>query len=111
MRPRYPRRAVTRARPAMNPPPWVSIRRGPGPGPRRMDTHGGGFMAGRALVTARLGYRGRILCEHFLAAGFQVTAVDNLMYGYGQQGLYHLCANPAFDFIRGDVRDENLIKS
>jgi nucleoside-diphosphate-sugar epimerase len=68
-------------------------------------------MAERVLVTGGLGYLGSILCEHLLAAGFHVTAVDNLMYGYGQQGLYHLCANPAFDFVRGDVRDEHLMKS
>ena len=62
-------------------------------------------MAERVLVTGGLGYLGSILCEHLLAAGYNVTALDNLLYGTGQQGLYHLCANPAFAFIRGDVRD------
>ena len=52
-------------------------------------------MAGRVLVTGGLGYLGSVLCEHLLNAGFSVTALDNLMYGTGQQGLYHLCANPA----------------
>jgi nucleoside-diphosphate-sugar epimerase len=32
------------------------------------------------------------------------------MYGVGQQGLFHLCANPAFDFVKGDVRDETLMR-
>ena len=50
----------------------------------------------RVLVTGGLGYLGSVACEHLLAAGYQVTALDNLMYGNGQ-GLYHLCANPAFD--------------
>src|SRR6516165_9847899 len=68
-------------------------------------------MAQRVLVTGGLGYLGSILCEHLLGAGFEVTALDNLMYGTGQQGLYHLCANPAFDFLKGDVRDEGLMKS
>src|SRR6516225_9354167 len=68
-------------------------------------------MAQRVLVTGGLGYLGSIVCEHFLQAGFQVTALDNLMYGTGQQGLYHLCANPAFDFINGDVRDEAVMKN
>jgi nucleoside-diphosphate-sugar epimerase len=67
-------------------------------------------MAERVLVTGGLGYLGSIICEHLLAAGFEVTALDNLMYGTGQQGLYHLCASPAFDFLKGDVRDEALMK-
>ena len=67
-------------------------------------------MAERILVTGGLGYLGSILCEHLLDAGYAVTALDNLMYGAGQQGLYHLCANPAFDFMKGDVRDEAAMK-
>jgi nucleoside-diphosphate-sugar epimerase len=63
------------------------------------------------LVTGGLGYLGSILCEHLLAAGHAVTALDNLMYGTGQQGLYHLCASPLFDFIKGDVRDEAVMRS
>ncbi len=42
----------------------------------------------RVLVTGGLGYLGSILCEHLLAAGHRVQAVDNLMYGVGQQGLF-----------------------
>src|SRR6516225_9365747 len=67
-------------------------------------------MAERVLVTGGLGYLGSILCEHLLAAGYHVTALDNLLYGTGQQGLYHLCANPAFTFICGDVRDAESMK-
>jgi nucleoside-diphosphate-sugar epimerase len=29
---------------------------------------------------------------------------------YGQNSLFHLCANPAFNFVFGDVRDENLMR-
>jgi nucleoside-diphosphate-sugar epimerase len=68
-------------------------------------------MAERILVTGGLGYLGSILCEHLLDAGYAVTALDNLMYGAGQQGLFHLCANPAFDFVKGDVRDEATMRS
>ncbi len=68
-------------------------------------------MAERVLVTGGLGYLGSILCEHLLRAGFAATALDNLTYGTGQQGLFHLCANPAFDFLKGDVRDERLMRS
>lgn len=67
-------------------------------------------MPQRVLVTGGLGYLGSIACEHLLAAGYRVTALDNLMYGAGQ-GLYHLCANPAFDFIKGDVRDEATMRA
>ena len=68
-------------------------------------------MSERILVTGGLGYLGSILCEHLLDAGYRVTALDNLMYGTGQQGLYHLCANPDFDFIKGDVRDEDTMRA
>jgi nucleoside-diphosphate-sugar epimerase len=68
-------------------------------------------MAEHVLVTGGLGYIGSIVCEHLLTAGFQVTALDNVMYGTGQQGLYHLCAHPAFDFIKGDVRDADVMRA
>ncbi len=64
----------------------------------------------RVLVTGGLGYLGSILCEHLLDAGHRVRAVDNLMYGVGQQGLFHLCAHSGFDFVKGDVRDEGLMR-
>ena len=67
-------------------------------------------MAERVLVTGGLGYLGSIVCEHLLAAGHTVTALDNLMYGVGQQGVYHLCADKRFDFVRGDVRDEEVMR-
>jgi nucleoside-diphosphate-sugar epimerase len=68
-------------------------------------------MTERVLVTGGLGYLGSIVCEHLLRAGFEVTALDNLMYGTGQQGLFHLCACRGFDFIKGDVRDEAVMRS
>lgn len=68
------------------------------------------MIAQRVLVTGGLGYLGSIACEHLLAAGYAVTALDNLMYGAGQ-GLYHLCANPAFEFTKGDVRDESTMRT
>jgi nucleoside-diphosphate-sugar epimerase len=60
------------------------------------------------LVTGGAGYVGSILCERLLAAGHRVTAVDSLIFG--EQNLFHLCANPAFEFIRGDARDEALLR-
>ena len=60
------------------------------------------------LVTGGAGYLGSILCEHLLTAGYRVTTVDSV--AYGQHSLFHLCANPDFDFVRGDARDERLMK-
>jgi nucleoside-diphosphate-sugar epimerase len=68
-------------------------------------------MSHRVLVTGGLGYIGSVLCERLLAAGHRVTALDNLSFGTGQQGLFHLCADPKFDFVQGDVRDEACMRS
>jgi len=62
----------------------------------------------RVLVTGGAGYLGSVLCEHLLGAGHQVTVVDSLLYR--QRTLLHLCANPALEFVRGDVRDESLMR-
>jgi hypothetical protein len=61
----------------------------------------------RVLITGGAGYLGSILSERLLNGPYDVTVVDNLMYG--QHGLFHLCAHPRFDFVNGDVRDEKLI--
>ena len=61
----------------------------------------------KILVSGAAGYLGSILCEHLLAAGHSVLAVDNL--SHGQDGPLHLCAHPSFEFVRGDCRDEVLM--
>ncbi len=66
-------------------------------------------MSKRVFVTGAAGYIGSVLCERLLAAGFHVTALDNLMYG--QQSLFHICHHPQFEFIHGDCRDEQTLKS
>lgn len=58
------------------------------------------------LVTGAAGYVGSILCEHLLDAGFKVRALDRM---YFEPSLFHLCANPDFDFVLGDARDEKLV--
>jgi nucleoside-diphosphate-sugar epimerase len=65
-------------------------------------------MSKHIVVTGAAGYLGSVLCEHLLAGGYQVTALDNLMYG--QSSLFHFCANPKFDFVFGDSRNENLMR-
>ena len=61
----------------------------------------------KVLVTGGAGYIGSILSEHLLDAGYDVIAVDNLCYG--QLGPFHLAANPRYDFIFGDVRDQRIM--
>jgi nucleoside-diphosphate-sugar epimerase len=62
----------------------------------------------RVLLTGGAGYLGSIMSEHFLHAGYQVTVLDNLMFG--QHSLFHLAADKNFEFIRGDARDEDLMR-
>lgn len=62
----------------------------------------------RILVSGGAGYLGSVLCEHLLQAGYSVTVLDNL--SYTQHTLFHLCANPNFDFVLGDARNEALLK-
>src|SRR5262249_35560530 len=79
-------------------------RTGPLQGPAKQRS---AHMPQRILVTGGAGYLGSIVCEHLLGAGHHVTVVDNLMYG--QEPLFHLCAHPSFDFVRGDARDERVM--
>ncbi len=65
-------------------------------------------MAANVLITGGAGYLGSILCEHLLDAGHRVTVLDRLYHG--QAPLFHLCENPALDFVPGDVRDEDLVR-
>tara|TARA_R110002167_G_scaffold197612_5_gene400638 strand:- start:875 stop:1795 length:921 start_codon:yes stop_codon:yes gene_type:complete len=60
-------------------------------------------------VTGGAGYLGSILVPELLALGHKVTVVDNFMFG--QSSLNTSCVNPNFDVVRGDARDEKLIKS
>lgn len=62
----------------------------------------------RILVTGGAGYIGCILVPELLKAGYAVTVLDSLMYG--QAALLDCCANPDFDFIKGDVLDAPLVE-
>jgi nucleoside-diphosphate-sugar epimerase len=64
-------------------------------------------MATHVLVTGGAGYLGSVLCEHLLTANYRVTVLDSLIYG--QHSLFHLCANPNFQFVYGDARDGALV--
>jgi nucleoside-diphosphate-sugar epimerase len=60
------------------------------------------------LVTGGAGYLGSILCEHLLDAGHRVTVLDSFMFA--QSPLFHLCANPRLEIVRGDARDEATVR-
>jgi nucleoside-diphosphate-sugar epimerase len=60
------------------------------------------------LVTGGAGYLGSILVPELLAAGHRVTVLDNFMYE--QNSLAQLCANPNFDVVNGDARQERTLK-
>lgn len=64
-------------------------------------------MSLKILVTGGAGYLGSVLCEHLLRQGYTVVVLDTLQYG--QHPLFHLCANPEFDFVLGDARDERVM--
>ena len=62
----------------------------------------------KILVTGGAGYLGSIMVPHLLSLGHHVTVLDNFMYR--QSSLAECCANPAFQVVRGDCRDEDLMK-
>lgn len=59
------------------------------------------------LITGGAGYLGSIICEQLLNKGYQVTVLDNLLYK--QKSLFHLMANPNFEFIFGDARNKDTM--
>jgi len=64
-------------------------------------------MSYRILVTGGAGYLGSTLVPELLAAGHQVTVLDNFMYK--QASLNHVCHNPKFSVVKGDVRIESTL--
>jgi nucleoside-diphosphate-sugar epimerase len=61
----------------------------------------------KILVTGGAGYVGSTLVGELLAAGHQVTALDNFMFH--QNSLGHVCRYPGFQIVRGDVRSEKVM--
>ena len=63
----------------------------------------------KILVTGGSGYIGSILVPDLLNDGYEVTVLDNFMYG--QLSLASSCQYKDFNLINGDVRDEGLMKN
>lgn len=60
------------------------------------------------LVTGGAGYIGSIMVPMLLEAGHEVIALDNFMYR--QNSLLDCCHYPNLTVVRGDARDDKLIK-
>lgn len=63
----------------------------------------------KILVTGGAGYVGSTLVPLLLAEGHLVTVVDSLLHG--GESLLGVWANPAFEFVRGDVRDHGQVRA
>ncbi|HXC97935.1 MAG TPA: NAD(P)-dependent oxidoreductase [Verrucomicrobiae bacterium] len=60
------------------------------------------------LITGGAGYIGSVLTPTLLALGHEVTVLDN--FYFGQNSLMDACHYDKFQVVRGDTRDEALVK-
>jgi nucleoside-diphosphate-sugar epimerase len=63
----------------------------------------------KILITGGAGYLGSVLTPTLLSQGHEVTVVDN--FYFRQSSLLDCCHLPNFRVVRGDCRDEKLMKS
>lgn len=57
----------------------------------------------KILVTGGAGYKGTVLTRRLLEKGFQVTLLDNFMYGY--EPVMHMATNRNLEIIKHDIRN------
>lgn len=62
----------------------------------------------KILVTGGAGYIGSVLTPMLLREGHEVTVLDSFLYR--QTSLLDCCGNDAFHILRGDCRDEALVR-
>jgi len=62
----------------------------------------------RAVILGAAGFIGSHLCDRFLAEGWAVVGIDNLVTG-DLANLAHLEREPRFDFVRADVCDPLVV--
>ena len=61
----------------------------------------------KILVTGGAGYLGSTMVPELLAAGHEVTVLDNFMFRQGS--LNHVCHHPKFGVVKGDIRIESIL--
>lgn len=59
------------------------------------------------LVTGGAGYLGSTMVSDLLADGHKVTVLDN--FAFKQSSLNHLCHDPNFSVVKGDVRVKDVV--
>lgn len=64
-------------------------------------------MSKNILVTGGAGYLGSTMVPDLLSAGHKVTVLDNFMFD--QASLNHVCNNPNFNIVKGDIRIESVM--
>ncbi len=62
----------------------------------------------KILITGGAGYIGSVLTPTLLAQGYDVTVLDNFMFR--QNSLADCCQYEGFQVVRGDCRDEAVVK-
>src|SRR5262245_30733596 len=62
----------------------------------------------QVLVTGGAGYVGSVLVPKLLAAGHRVKVLD--LYMYGDHVLDSLRDNPGLEQVKGDLRDQALLR-
>src|SRR5438093_3465064 len=65
-------------------------------------------MGERILITGGAGYIGCVLVPTLLEAGYQVTLLDR--FPVGDAALADCCRFDGFSPVKGDVRDESLVR-
>lgn len=65
-------------------------------------------MSEKILVTGGAGYIGSVLTRQLLEKGYNVRVLDSLMYG--GEPIIDLLNNPNFEFVKGDVRNEEDVR-
>ena len=62
----------------------------------------------KILITGGAGYLGSVLAPHLLSLGHEVTVMDNFLFR--QATLTDCCQHAGFEVVRGDCRDEQILR-
>jgi len=62
----------------------------------------------KVLISGGAGYLGSVITPFLLGEGFEVTVLDSFLFQ--QNSLMDCCGNDRFRILRGDVRDERVLR-